>query len=65
MRTARVEGEITERESAISAGGRPVAQTTQKRLTVRDAYTVDVRDDVDAGLVLAILWAIDRRVGRD
>lgn len=60
-----VEGEITEKEYTISTGGQPVAAITEKWVTVRDTYTVDVRDGVDPGLVLAALWAIDRWVEHD
>jgi len=49
----------------VSAGGRPAVQITQKWVTVRDTYTLDVAEGVDVGLALAILWAVDRWVERD
>jgi uncharacterized protein YxjI len=42
-----------------------MVQITQKWVTVRDAYTLDVADGVDPGLALAVLWAVDRWVERD
>ncbi len=60
-----LEGTFIEKEYAISSGGRPVVQITQKWVTVRDAYTLDVAEGVDPGLALAVLWAVDRWVERD
>ena len=36
-----------------------------KWMTVRDKYTVDYLSSWDAGLVMAVVWAIDRWVERD
>jgi uncharacterized protein YxjI len=63
--TWTLEGTFIEKEYSISSGGQPVVQITQKWVTVRDAYTLDVADGVDAGLALAVLWAVDRWVERD
>ncbi len=60
-----LEGSFIEKDYSISAGGRHVVQITQKWVTVRDTYTLDVADGVDVGLALAILWAVDRWVERD
>jgi len=60
-----LEGSFIERNYSVSAGGRPVVQITQKWVTVRDTYTLDVAEGVDVGLALAILWAVDRWVERD
>ncbi len=60
-----LEGSFIEKNYAISAGGRHVVQITQKWVTVRDAYTLDVAEGIDVGLALAILWAVDRWVERD
>ena len=49
----------------MTKSGRDVVRITQKWLTVRDTYTVDVADDVEVGLALAVVWAIDRWVERD
>lgn len=63
--TWELEGSFIEKEYAIASQGRPVVQITQKWVTVRDAYTLDVADGVDPGLALAVLWAVDRWVERD
>lgn len=60
-----LEGSFMEKEYSISSGGRPVVQITQKWVTVRDTYTLDVADGVEPGLALAVLWAVDRWVERD
>lgn len=60
-----LEGSFIEKNYSVSAGGRPVVQITQKWVTVRDSYTLDVAEGVDVGLALAILWAVDRWVERD
>jgi uncharacterized protein YxjI len=54
-----------EKNYSVSAGGRLVVAITQKRVSIRDAYTLDVVDGVDPGLALAMLWAVDRWVERD
>jgi uncharacterized protein YxjI len=64
-RTWELEGSFIEKEYAIASEGRPVVQITQKWVTVRDAYTLDVADGIDPGLALAVLWAVDRWVERD
>jgi uncharacterized protein YxjI len=60
-----LEGSLLEKNYSISAGGRPVVEITQKWVTIRDTYTLDVVDGVDPGLALAVLWAVDRWVERD
>lgn len=60
-----LEGSFIEKNYSVSAGGRQVVQITQKWVTVRDTYTLDVAEGVDVGLALAILWAVDRWVERD
>jgi uncharacterized protein YxjI len=60
-----LEGSFIEKNYAVSAGGRPVVRITQKWVTIRDAYTLDVADGTDVGLALAVVWAIDRWVERD
>lgn len=61
----QVQGTLLEKNYSISSGGQPIAQITQKWLTVRDSYTVDYLSSVDPGLVMAVIWAIDRWVERD
>ncbi|PFG44255.1 uncharacterized protein YxjI [Isoptericola jiangsuensis] len=58
-------GSFIEKNYAVEAGGRPIVQITQKWVTIRDAYTLDVADGTDVGLALAVVWAIDRWVERD
>ena len=60
-----LEGSFIEKEYNIDAHGQPIGKITQKWVAVRDAYTVDVADGVDAGLALAVVWAVDRWVERD
>jgi uncharacterized protein YxjI len=61
----QLEGSFIEKNYSVSSEGRPVVQITQKWVTIRDQYTVDVADGVDPGLALAIVWAVDRWVERD
>ena len=49
----------------MTSGGRDVVRISQKWLTVRDKYTVDIADGVELGLALGVVWAIDRWVERD
>jgi uncharacterized protein YxjI len=63
--TWEVEGTIMEKNYAISSGGAPIAKISQKWLTVRDKYEVDYVSTYDPGLVMAVIWAIDRWVERD
>ncbi len=63
--TWELEGSLMEKEYAISSAGRPVVQITQKWVTIRDAYTLDVAAGVDPGLALAVLWGVDRWVEKD
>lgn len=60
-----LEGSFIEKNYSITAAGQPIAQITQKWVTVRDTYTLDVADGIDPGVALAVLWAVDRWVERD
>ena len=60
-----LEGSLIEKNYSISRDGAPVAHITQKWMTIRDRYTLDVADGVDPALALAIVWAVDRWVERD
>jgi len=60
-----LEGSLIEKNYSITAVGRPIVEITQKWVTIRDTYTLDVADGVDPGLALAVLWAVDRWVERD
>lgn len=59
-RTWLLEGSIMERTYRVTSEGRAVLDITQKWLTVRDAFTLDVIDGVDPVLALAVLWGVDR-----
>lgn len=61
----QLEGSFMEKKYAMRADGRPVATITQKCVTIRDAYTLDVADGEDVWLVRAVLWAVDRWVEKD
>ena len=63
--TWNVEGTIMEKNYTISSGGTPIAKISQKWVTVRDKYEVDYVSSLDPGLVMAVIWAIDRWVERD
>ena len=60
-----VEGKLIEKDYTVTSGGRDVVRISQKWLTVRDQYAIDVADGVEVGLALAVVWAIDRWVERD
>ena len=60
-----VEGSLIEKDYSVSSDGAPIIAISQKWVTVRDAYTLDVIDGIDPGLALAVVWAIDRWVERD
>jgi uncharacterized protein YxjI len=60
-----VEGTIMEKNYTISAAGTPIVRISQKWVTVRDKYEVDYVSSLDPGLVMAVIWAIDRWVERD
>jgi uncharacterized protein YxjI len=63
--TWQVEGTLMEKNYSIASDGQPVAKISQKWMTVRDQYAVDYLSSLDAGLVMAVIWAIDRWVERD
>ncbi|WP_062386647.1 LURP-one-related/scramblase family protein [Demequina iriomotensis] len=61
-----LEGNVIEKDYTLRDGaGQVMVQITQKWITIRDKYTIDVRDGVDPELAFAIVWAIDRWVERD
>ncbi len=63
--TWQVAGTLLEKNYSITSDGQPIAQISQKWMTVRDKYTVDYLSSLDPGLVMAVVWAIDRWVERD
>lgn len=61
-----LEGNLIEKDYTMrDAAGSVVLQITQKWLTVRDRYTLDVAEGFDPAIALAIAWSIDRWVERD
>jgi uncharacterized protein YxjI len=60
-----LEGALMEKNYAVSSAGRPIVQISQKWMTIKDTYTLDVADGIDPGLALAVLWSVDRWVERD
>jgi len=58
-------GQFIEKNYTVTSGGRDVVRITQKWVTIKDKYTVDVADGADPGLAFAIVWAVDRWVERD
>lgn len=58
-------GSFVEKNYSVAAGGSPIIQITQKWMTIRDRYTIDVAPGIDPGLALALMWAVDRWVERD
>ncbi|MDN4472937.1 LURP-one-related/scramblase family protein [Demequina zhanjiangensis] len=61
-----LEGNIIEKDYTVRrADGTVAMQITQKWVTVRDKYTVDVLEGVEPGIAFALVWAIDRWVERD
>lgn len=44
---------------SVTSEGRTVLNITQKWVTVRDAYTMDVDDAVPPALAAALVWAVD------
>jgi uncharacterized protein YxjI len=60
-----IEGSFIEKNYSVTADGEPVVAITQKWVTIRDAYTVDVAQGTEPAFALAVVWAIDRWVERD
>ena len=58
-------GQFIEKNYTVTSGGRDVVRITQKWVTIKDQYTVDVADGADPGRAFAIVWAVDRWVERD
>jgi uncharacterized protein YxjI len=58
-------GSLMEKNYTVSRAGRPIVQISQKWMTIKDTYTLDVADGIDPGLALAVLWSVDRWVEQD
>lgn len=55
-------GSVLEKEYTVTAGDQPVITITQKWMTVRDQFVIDIGPGVDPGIALAIMWSVDRFV---
>ena len=55
----KVKGNIVDHEYEIERDGDKIAEISKKWFRVRDTYGVEVDDDVDAVLVLAVTVAVD------
>ncbi len=55
-------GSVLEKEYTVTAAGQPVLTITQKWLTVRDQFVIDIAPGVEPALALAIMWSVDRFV---
>ncbi|WP_062204238.1 LURP-one-related/scramblase family protein [Demequina salsinemoris] len=61
-----MEGNLIEKDYSLKdEQGNVVVQITQKWLSVRDTYTLDVADGFDVPIALALTWSIDRWIERD
>ena len=60
-----LEGEFLEKNYTITSGEQTIVRITQKWVTVRDSFTLDVADGVDPALALAVMWTVDRWVEHD
>jgi uncharacterized protein YxjI len=60
-----LEGSLIEKNYTVSSAGQPIVQISQKWITIKDTYTLEVADGIDPGLALAVLWSVDRWVEQD
>lgn len=60
-----LEGSLMEKNYAVSSAGRSIVQISQRWMTIKDTYSLDVADGIDPGLALAVLWSVDRWVEQD
>jgi uncharacterized protein YxjI len=60
-----LQGSLMEKNYTVSSAGRPIVEISQKWMTIKDTYTLDVADGIDPGLALAVLWSVDRWVEED
>ncbi len=55
-----LEGNLMEKDYNVTAAdGRTVLSISQKWMTVRDRYAMDVADGVDPAFAAAVLWTVD------
>ncbi len=55
-----LEGDFIEKEYQVTSGDRVIIVITQKWMTVRDSYTIDIAHGTDVGVALALMWAVDQ-----
>jgi uncharacterized protein YxjI len=55
----QVEGRIFERNYTLSRAGRPIAQISKAWFSMTDAYGVEIFDEADTVITLAMVLAID------
>jgi uncharacterized protein YxjI len=60
-----LEGSLMEKNYTVGSAGRPIVQISQKWMTIKDTYSIDVADGIDPGLAVAVLWSVDRWVEQD
>lgn len=53
-------GSVLEKEYTVTAGDQPVLTITQKWMSIRDTFALDVAPGVDPGIAMAIMWSVDR-----
>ncbi len=60
-----LEGSLIEKNYTVSSAGQPIVQISQKWITIKDTYALEVADGIDPALALAVLWSVDRWVEHD
>ena len=60
-----IEGSLVEKNYSIECNGSKVVEISQKWVTVRDSYSLEVADGIEPAFAIAVVWAIDRWVERD
>jgi uncharacterized protein YxjI len=60
-----LEGSVLEKSYTVRSAGRSIVQISQKWMTIKDTYSLDVADGIDPGLAVAVLWSVDRWVEQD
>ncbi len=44
-----LQGSLMEKNYTVSSAGRPIVQISQKWMTIKDTYTLEVADGIDPG----------------
>lgn len=58
----QLEGELFEKDYTVTADGSPIIVISQKWVTIRDSYTLDVAEGISTALALGLLWTVDHWV---